>query len=105
VLDTYFKKDEGIWDLRGKLVHDVYSDWHPDEFSKVQSKLYELEELAKAFITRVALRIPPDQKRPQWSRRHSLASSMDNPKSTLIVSPDLRMLPRTDWKILPEWID
>jgi hypothetical protein len=105
VLDTYFKKDEGIWDLRGKLVHDVYSDWHPEEFSKVQGKLYELEELAKAFITRVALRIPPDQKRPQWSRRHSLASNMDNPKSTLIVSPDLRMLPRTDWKILPEWID
>lgn len=105
VLDTYFKKDEGIWDLRGKLVHDVYSDWHPEEFGKVQSKLYELEELAKAFITRVALQIPPDQKRPQWSRRHSLASSMDNPKSTLIVSPDLRMLPRTDWKILPEWID
>lgn len=105
VLDIYFKKDEGVWDLRGKLVHDVYSDWHPDEFSKVQRKSHELEELAKAFITRVALQIPPNQKRPNWSRGFVIASNMDDPRGTLVASPDLRMLPRTDWKILPDWID
>lgn len=105
VLDTYFEKGEGVWDLRGKLVHEVYSDWHPDEFSKVQKKSHELEELAKAFITRVALQIPPDKDRPKWSRLHSFASNMQDPRSALVVTPDLRMLPKTDWKILPDWID
>jgi hypothetical protein len=105
VLDTYFKKDEGIWDLRGKLVHEVYSDWHPDEYSKVLRNLSELEELAKAFITRVALQIPPDKKRPQWSRLHQIASSTADPRTTLVVSPDLRTIPNNDWKIRPDWID
>lgn len=105
VLDDYFKKDEGIWDMRGSLVHEVYSDWHPDEYAKVQTKLPELREIAKAFITRVAFQIDPDKKRPQWSRRFELTQVMSDPRHTLVASPDLRMLPQNDWKIRPEWVD
>lgn len=104
VLNDYFEKDEGIWDVRGKLVHEVYSEWHPEEYAKVQRKLHDLQQISKAFITRVALQIPAGEKRPTWSGMHAMSSSMDNPTSTMIVT-HIQLMSGKDWKIKAEWID
>lgn len=104
VLEDYFKKDEGIWDVRGKLVHEVYSEWHPEEYAKVQRKRFDLEQIAKAFITRVALQVPASEKRPTWSGLHQMASSMDNPTGTMVVT-HIQIMSGKDWHIKPEWIE
>lgn len=104
VLNDYFQKDEGIWDVRGKLVHEVYSEWHPEEYAKVQHKLHDLQQISKAFITRVALQVPTGEKRPTWSGMHAMASNMDNPTSMMIVS-HIQMMSGKDWKIKAGWID
>ncbi|HKC04392.1 MAG TPA: hypothetical protein VKC54_00750, partial [Patescibacteria group bacterium] len=73
VIDEYFKGDDSINSLRGKLAHGEYSDWHYDEYMKVWGKLWRVQEIAKGFITRVLMQIPPGKKRPAWSG-HSMLS-------------------------------
>ena len=104
VIDEYFKGDDSINALRGKLAHGEYSDWHYEEYIKVWSKLWRVQEIAKGFITRVLLKIPPGQKRPQWSGSHMFSMSMDRPTAALVVSK-LDMFPIKDWTIKAEWID
>lgn len=104
VIDEYFKGDDSINVLRGKLAHGEYSDWHYDEYMMVWSKLWRVQEIARAFITRVLLRVPPGQKRPAWSGSHMLSMSMDRPTHALVVSK-LDMFPIKDWTIKADWID
>jgi len=104
VIDEYFRGKESINTMRGDLAHGELSDWHYDEYMKVWSKLGRVQEISKAFITRVLLRIPPGEDRPRYSGRSVLSMSMDRPNSTLVATrPDV--FPRKDWRIQPEWIE
>lgn len=104
VIDEYFKGDESINSLRGKLAHGEYSDWHYDEYMKVWGKLWRVQEIAKGFITRILMQIPPGQKRPSWSGHSMFSMSMDRPTNTLVVSR-LDILPIKDWTIKGEWAE
>lgn len=104
VIDEYFKGDDSINSLRGKLAHGEYSDWHYEEYMKVWGRLARVEEIAKGFITRVLLRIPPGQPRDRWSGSHIFSMTMDRPNHTLVVSR-LVGFPIKDWTIKADWID
>lgn len=104
VIKEYFDGKESIWAIRGKLAHGEYSDWHYDEYIKAWNKLWLVREIAKSFISRVILEIPPGKKKPDWSRLHHFSIGMDSPKGALVVSR-LDILPRKEWRIKPEWID
>jgi len=103
-IDEYFKGKDSINSLRGKLAHGEYSDWHYDEYMKVWGKLWEVQEIAKGFITRVLMKIPAGTKRPSWSGHGMLSMPMDRPTNTLVVSK-LDMFPIKDWTIKADWID
>lgn len=104
VIDEYFKGDDSIYSLRGKLAHGEYSDWHYEEYMKVWRRLGRLEEITKGFITRVLLRIPPGQPRPRWAGSHIFSMTMDRPTGALVVTR-LDMFPIKDWKIRADWIE
>lgn len=104
VIDEYFKGDKSLNSLRGQLAHGEYSDWHYNQYIEVWKKLSDIEEIAKAFITRVVLQIKPGVKRPTWQRTHSMSVGMDNPKGTLVATR-LDIFPTKDWTIKAEWID
>lgn len=104
VIDEYFKGDDSINSLRGKLAHGEYSDWHYDEYMKVWGKLWRVQEIAKGFITRVLMQIPAGQKRPSWSGHSMFSMPMDRPTNTLVVNK-LDMFPIKDWTIKAEWIE
>lgn len=104
VIDEYFKGDDSINSLRGKLAHGEYSDWHYEEYMKIWSKMWRVQEIAKGFITRVLLCISPGTKRPNWSGHYSFSMGMDRPTNTLVVT-NLSMFPIKDWKIKADWID
>lgn len=104
VIDEYFKGDDSINSLRGKLAHGEYSDWHYEEYMKVWERLGRVEDIAKGFITRVLLRIPAGQPRQRWSGTHVISMTMDRPTHTLVVSK-LVGFPIKDWTIRADWID
>lgn len=104
VIDEYFKGEKSLNSLRGQLAHGEYSDWHYDQYIEVWKKLSDIEEIAKAFITRVVLQIKPGNKRPTWQRTHSVSVGMDNPKGSLVASR-LDIFPTKDWRIKADWID
>lgn len=104
VIDEYFKGDDSINSLRGKLAHGEYSDWHYEEYMKVWERLGRVEDIAKGFITRVLLRIPAGQPRQRWSGHHMLSMKMDRPTHTLVVSK-LVGFPIKDWTIRADWIE
>jgi hypothetical protein len=104
VVDIYFKGEASLNSLRGQLAHGEYSDWHYNQYLEVWKRLSEIEEIAKAFITRVVLQISPEAKRPTWQRSNSLSIGMDTPKGALVASR-LDIFPITNWRIKAEWID
>ncbi len=104
VIGEYFSGNKSLNSIRGQLAHGEYSEWHYQEYIEVWEKLPRIQEISKAFITRIILQIPAGTKRPSWHRTQRLAVTMFNPKGTLVASK-LDMFPNKDWKIKPEWVD
>lgn len=104
VIDEYFKGKDSIWRIRGELAHGEYSDWHDEKYMMAWRKLAPLQDISKSFLTRVILKVPSGKRSPGWTREHTFALGMDDPRSTLAVSR-IDVLPRQDWSIRPEWID
>ena len=108
VVDYIFKQKEDnltIWSLRGKLVHHgILSDWGFVDEQIVVKRIGLLDEIAREFILRVALKLQPNEKVPKWKRLFGLAMSGFDPRSCMVTSHE-RILPTGDWKIKPEWIE
>lgn len=105
ILDDYFKGNDSIWNLRGKLVHDGYCKISYEDYLKIWKKVSLVEEIAKVVTTRVLLDLKPGDKSIKWSRMHKSSMDARNPQTTLAVTK-LSILPHdADWKIRPEWIE
>lgn len=104
VLKEYFEGEESIWNLRGELVHEAYSDWHFEKKELIRKKSYILQEIAKEFLIRVIMKIPSQKKVPDWSKHFVLSVSMFSPKGALVAS-DPRIFPTKEWKIKASWIE
>lgn len=100
----YFEVDNSLWDLRGELVHEAYSDWHLEKKELIRKKSYLLQEIAKEFLIRVTMLIRPKEKAPAWSGHSLLEISMFTPKGALVAS-HLKFFPIKDWKIKASWIE
>lgn len=103
-LKEYFEVDNSLWDLRGELVHEAYSDWHFEKKELVGKKSYLLQAIAKEFLVRVIIQIKPQEKAPSWSGHSFFEISMFSPKGALVAS-HLRFFPTKDWKIKASWIE
>lgn len=103
-LKEYFEVDNSLWDLRGELVHEAYSDWHFEKKELVRKKSYLLQAIAKEFLVRIIMQIKPQKKAPSWSGHSFFEISMFSPKGALVAS-HLRFFPIKDWKIKASWIE
>jgi len=101
-----FEKRDGysLSDIRGRLAHGGFTLVERDDEQLVKARLPEIEQIAREFLVRLAVHLKPSDLPPTWSQRHRVAISMSDPRSTLCTST-LDVLPRTDWRIQPEWLD
>lgn len=103
-LKEYFDGKESLWNLRGELVHEAYSDWHFDKKELIRKKSYLLQDIAKEFLIRIIQDVKPGEKAPSWSKHFMISMSMFSPKGALVAS-DPRIFPTKDWKIKASWIE
>ena len=105
-IGALFEKRNGhsLRDIRGKLAHGGFTLLERDHEQLVRARLPEMEQVAREFLVRLAMRLKPSDRLPTWSQRHRVSLSTSDPRSTLCTST-LDAFPQTDWRIQPEWSD
>ncbi len=103
---SLFEKRDGhsLNSLRGALAHGVSGLVDEDIEHVVEKRTPELGAVVKSFLTRIIFGLKPGEALPQWSGQHSLAVQTDDPRNAHVVS-HLNVIPNTDWRIRPEWIE
>lgn len=97
---------DNIYWLRSKIAHwHVYKD-EKKYIRKIQSRIYDINIIAKSLLGRVIQKKLPNEKLEDFfiNNTKSISFNTTNPKMTLITS-DLSHFPETDWKIKREWLD
>jgi hypothetical protein len=102
--EEFFKNKPTITEIRGKLMHESYSNWSKKQQIGLKKKLPKLEEIAKNFILRICFEALPTDKLHKTTHEFGLKMFMDNPNSVLVAS-DKKLFPTTDWKIKASWIN
>ena len=105
LMSVYDRKDPvALSEIRHKLAHGKFESWTFSDADLVRDRLGEMAQLSREFIFRLALGLRPEQPVPVWSGLHRASFGMTDPRSTLVVSRE-DLLPTTDWRIRPEWIE
>jgi hypothetical protein len=97
------KEGLSLLDLRGRLAHGRMHPTVPEDKATIERRLPEMAIISREFLMRLSLSLAPTQEVPSWGGMHRLSLSMDDPRSTLIMTGEKSGLPPTDWKIRPEW--
>ncbi len=101
-----FMKNDGysLNSLRGAIAHGVSGLLNPEIEGIIEKRRYELAAIVKSFLTRIIFGLKPNENLPRWSGQHFASMQTNDPRGTHVVS-DLRVIPNTDWRIRPEWIE
>lgn len=105
-LKALFEKRDGysLNDIRGKLAHGLITLLDRQDESLVRSRVHEIAEISKEFLTRVIFLLKPDDPLPSWSRRLAFSMSAGDPRTCLVATTD-KILPQTNWRIRSEWCE
>lgn len=87
--------------MRSAIAHGRLSLRHREHEDLVWSRVYEMSQIAREFLTRLALRLGPEAAIPKWSGSRTYGASGFDPRGWLVASQEL--LPNKDWRIRPEW--
>jgi hypothetical protein len=103
---SLFEKQEGysLNDLRGAIAHGVSGLVNSDIEQVVEKRCHELANIVKSFLTRIIFGLKPDEDLPRWSGQHMVSMQTNDPRGAHVVS-DLKILPNTDWRIHPAWVE
>ena len=105
-INALFEKTDGnsLSDIRGKLAHGKVTLIEREDETLVGNRLHEIADISREFLIRIIFFLKPNESLPSWSQLHSVATSLADPRNTL-VSSDEKLLPTKDWKIKPEWCE
>jgi hypothetical protein len=104
-LHWLFQKDDdgySLHEIRGQLAHGGFSLSNAGDEDLVATRLPEIMQIAKQFLTRIIFMLKPEDDLPTWSRRFGEEMHMADPRSTMFATSD-KALPSTDWRIRPHW--
>lgn len=106
-LKLLFEKDEdghSLNSIRGELAHGGVTLMDRDHEKLVRSRLHEIADISKEFLTRLIFFLKPEDSLPSWSGRFSNAMQFTDPRSTMFVNSEVPLIDK-DWRIRPEWCD
>lgn len=100
-----FSSEEGesLADLRSHLAHGAKSELSPSEARIVRDRVSEVRRICREFLTRLLLRLRPDDPVPDVISRLGVGISFRDPRNLQIVS-SVEHLSEDDWSIKPDWI-
>ena len=87
--------------LRSEIAHGHYSMSNPEHRAEVASRVGEMAEITRQFITRLLLRLRPEDELADWSNRFRAGLPADDPRHVWIA--DSRFIAVKEWSIRPEW--
>ena len=98
------KQDDGysLNDIRGGLAHGRMTILDKEHEKIVSKRLPDIAEISREFLTRIILKLKPEDRLPSWSMLHSLKFFTNDPRTTLIANSE-KLFPTDDWRIKPEW--
>ncbi|MCX6735868.1 MAG: hypothetical protein NTZ13_02190 [Candidatus Parcubacteria bacterium] len=102
---TLFEKVDGkesIYDLRGELAHGGITLLDSSHQKRIRERLPELAEIVREFVRKIIVK--PGQELPRWTGGSTFSVFPSDPRD-MMISSDMRMYERLDWKIKPEWFD
>lgn len=105
VKNLFGKQDKNsLSNLRGIVAHGTSGLVDQDIEQVVEKRCHELAAIVKSFLTRIIFGLRSDEDLPRWSGQHMTSMQTDDPRGAHVVS-DLKILPNTDWRIHPEWVE
>ncbi len=87
--------------MRHKIAHGRLSLLRRGDEDLVWSRVYEMSQIAREFLIRLALRLGSEVAIPQLSGSRTYGASGFDPRGWVVASQEL--LPNKDWRIRPEW--
>lgn len=96
--------EHSLSSLRGIIVHGTSGLVNQDIEQVVEKRCHELAAIVKSFLTRIIFGLKQDEDLPKWSGQHMVSMQTNDPRGAHVVS-DLKILPNTDWRIRPEWVE
>lgn len=105
MVKNFFKKKDGysLYNLRNELAHGSFSHIDTKHADLISERVYEIQAVAHEFILRLSSK-SADKKRLRKINNYSMSMDMGDPRSCYVTST-LDVLPRKDWRIIPEWLD
>jgi hypothetical protein len=102
-VSAFLDKDGGknMYQLRNDLAHGNFNHIDREEVHSIRKKISILQDIAFHFIMRLSL--GPGKRYKRFSS-FSMGLSFSDPRNCMVTT-DLKMFPRQDWKIQWEWLD
>ncbi len=88
--------------IRGELAHGSVTLINRDHGRLIRSRLHEIEDISKEFLTRLIFFLKPNEQLPSWSRKFSNSMYFIDPRSTMFVNSEIPVQGK-DWRIRAEW--
>ena len=103
-INQLFDKCDGhsLSSIRGDLAHGKLSMSNRSHANLIRSRLPEIEDIAKEFLSRIIFQLKFDENVPKWSKSYILSIQMNDPRNTLFVSRE-DIIHNKDWRIRAEW--
>jgi hypothetical protein len=93
---------DSLEDIRNYVAHGHIAHVDQSEIEQVRERLPEIASIAREFLTRILLKLTPDQVVPSWSGTHRTSMPFSDPRATFVTTT-LDVFPTKEWKIQPEW--
>jgi len=94
---------KNLADLRSEIAHGQITMSNSSHRSDVASRVGEIADISGQFITRLLLRLRPDEPVPRWSNRYIAGLPADDPRHVWMADP--LFIASKSWAIRPEWCD